>query len=163
MGNPESWYWLGVLVCDFIVLIACWSYWIHARRKSPGLKFNFGITDIWGLILGLSPVLAYAGHALKSGSEADPTLVALFLIPHQLAGVFLCVLRTQEAGVVQAPALHSVMTAFGGAILGATLLSSFSIAALFFLILVAVTFPISLPIVFVLILGLFRKPREKAE
>jgi MFS family permease len=122
-----------------ILLILFWNvamavlFWMYLKDmlKSPGAKFVFGISDIWALTLGLTPLLLASAYLIEMQDYGMLIMVLGVGVPHGLAGTYLATLYNSfmrhDTARSQWAAFFSTVA---GAFLGTTL---FAIVSLFLL------------------------------
>jgi hypothetical protein len=141
-------YLLWVLAADVVAGVLCWLAWKRARARKPDFRLQFGITDLWFLMLSLAPAMWF-------GAQLDERLALLFLallLPQQLAGVFFFRMDSPRFPIeTNMPLWKSAVLTFSGAILGCMLppvTLALALVVLFALLLIVVSLPISLPVTF---------------
>lgn len=126
---------LAVLALPLLWNAAMLVLFLYYRRdmlKSPGAKFVFGISDLWALMVGLSPLLMLTAHLIKI-QNYDILIVVLGVgVPHGLAGTYFAALYNS---FMRHNAEYSQWAAFfstaAGAFLGTTLFAVVSLLLLF--------------------------------
>jgi len=113
--------WILVAVADTVFALFTFWNWRAAGRGNPAFRMNFRVTDFWAATLGLAPAFFYFA-TLRRGSPQDQQiapLVLALLIPHQLCGMFIALLRTERASTVaNSSAVGSFFMVLGGSMLG---------------------------------------------
>jgi hypothetical protein len=96
----------------------CLLAWRRTRALNPEFRLQYSITDIWGITLGMAPTLWLV---TQFGKHNDADLwILLWLLPHQLAGVFLFRLDSPSFRVsVGDSLLKRTLQTAGGVLLGA--------------------------------------------
>jgi hypothetical protein len=143
-----------------IVLLPCICLlaWRRTRSRNPEFRFQYSIMDIWGITLGMAPTMWLVAQLAE---HTDGALwILAYLVPHQLAGVFIFRLDTPSFRVSPDDSLlKRTLQTIGGVILG-TFLPLLTFVILGALVLAIPTVPIWAPLV-ALVLAL-KKTRPKS-
>ncbi|HYG76820.1 MAG TPA: hypothetical protein VEK08_17585 [Planctomycetota bacterium] len=116
----------AAIVCGlyiWILLLIARRSWRNFRQNDPTRAFNYSITDIYALMLGLAPSIALGVHAMSSPDNAVNGFWLLPLFPAQLLGAFCCrvLMKIEDESSALSTARAVVMGAWMGATLGLAL------------------------------------------
>jgi hypothetical protein len=132
--------------------------------RYPGARFVFGITDLWALSLGLSPLLFALSYMIRN-NEPAALLVALVGIPFGIAGAYMAILKNSVEPNL--PRWKLFLTTVVGTLLGTYLLPAVTLLVMIFFGLaiaaIVVAFPWSLIIpLAVVVLGKIARKNSNA-
>jgi hypothetical protein len=148
-------------------IFLCVVYLRRARAAKANYRLQYSISDIWALMLGLTPTLLFVQAYQNEIPEFGVALLLGMTLPSQIAGAFVAHV-TETAGLTHNPVYKfpQFVSVFLGALTGYALLIANLIMSfiIFYLILLTIfTFPycLGVPILVFLIVS-FRASRTKS-
>jgi hypothetical protein len=148
-------------------VLAAYLVWLWREKKSqfPSAQFRYRITDLWALVVALSPSLIFFAREMNASRDSGLGLWIVYialLLPHQLGGVLLMKVDPfTKSDMVERSAWSSAVQVVVGGWLGLILpiLSSF---LLFLLFATLALIPVLAPILFVTKMAEIRERKKNA-